>query len=49
MLHALWLGELAIRHRQALAKRFGTSLATVQRCVGIRQSAAGKGHHPFNC
>jgi DNA invertase Pin-like site-specific DNA recombinase len=25
---------------RALAKRFGTSLGTVQRCVGIRQSAA---------
>jgi DNA invertase Pin-like site-specific DNA recombinase len=31
---------------RALAKRFGTSLATVQRCVGIRQSAVSEGHYP---
>jgi len=28
---------------RALAKRFGTSLATVQRCIGVRQRAAGEG------
>ena len=33
---------------RALAKRFGTSLGTVQRCIGIRQSAASEGHHPLN-
>jgi DNA invertase Pin-like site-specific DNA recombinase len=34
---------------RALAKRFGTSLATVQRCIAVRQSAASKGQYPFNC
>jgi DNA invertase Pin-like site-specific DNA recombinase len=33
---------------RALAKRFGTSLGTVQRCIGIRQSAASEGQYPFN-
>jgi len=33
---------------RALAKKFGTSLGTVQRCVGIRQSAASKGHYLLN-
>jgi hypothetical protein len=33
---------------RALAKRFGTSLGTVQGCVGIRQSAASEGHYPLN-
>ena len=28
---------------RALAKRFGTSLATVQRCIGVCQRAAGEG------
>jgi DNA invertase Pin-like site-specific DNA recombinase len=31
------LGELSLR---ALAKKFGTSLASVQRCVGVYQRAA---------
>ncbi len=31
---------------RALAKRFGTSLGTVQRCVGIRQSAASEATIP---
>jgi hypothetical protein len=34
---------------RALAKKFGTSLGTVQRCIGLRQSAASEGHYPFNC
>jgi DNA invertase Pin-like site-specific DNA recombinase len=33
---------------RALAKRFGTSLATVQRCIGIRQSAVSEGQYPLN-
>ena len=33
---------------RALAKRFGTSLGTVQRCIGLRQSAASEGHYPLN-
>jgi DNA invertase Pin-like site-specific DNA recombinase len=33
---------------RALAKRFGTSLGTVQRCIGLRQSAASEGYHPLN-
>jgi DNA invertase Pin-like site-specific DNA recombinase len=33
-------GETSLR---ALAKRFGTSLATVQRCIGLDQRAAGEG------
>ena len=33
---------------RGLAKRFGTSLGTVQRCVGIRQSAASEGQYPLN-
>ena len=33
---------------RALAKRFGTSLGIVQRCVGIRQGAASEGHYPLN-
>ncbi len=28
---------------RALARRFGTSLATVQRCIGVYQAAAGEG------
>jgi DNA invertase Pin-like site-specific DNA recombinase len=32
---------------RALAKRFGTSLGTVQRCVGIRPAAASEGHYPL--
>jgi DNA invertase Pin-like site-specific DNA recombinase len=30
---------------RALAKRFGTSLGTVQRCIGIRPTAASEGHY----
>jgi DNA invertase Pin-like site-specific DNA recombinase len=33
---------------RALAKRFGTSLATVQRCVGVRQSGASEAHYLLN-
>jgi len=33
---------------RALAKRFGTSLATVQRCIGVRPSAASECHFPLN-
>ena len=32
---------------RALAKRFGTSLGTVQRCVGIRPTAASEGDYPL--
>ena len=32
---------------RALAKKFGTSLATVQRCIGLRQSAASEGPYPL--
>ena len=31
---------------RALAKRFGTSLATVQRCIAVNRSAAGEGSLP---
>ena len=33
---------------RALAKRFGTSLGTVQRCVGIRPTAASEGTIPLS-
>lgn len=33
---------------RALAKRFGTSVATVQRCIEVRQSASSEGHNPSN-
>jgi DNA invertase Pin-like site-specific DNA recombinase len=33
---------------RALAKRFGTSLGTIQRCIGLRQSAASEGDYPLN-
>ena len=38
-------GETSLR---ALAKKFGTSLATVQRCIRVRRSAASEGHYPLN-
>lgn len=33
---------------RALAKRFGTSLGTIQRCIGLHRSAASEGDHPLN-
>jgi DNA invertase Pin-like site-specific DNA recombinase len=33
---------------RALAKQFGTSLATIQRCIGVRRSAASESHYPLN-
>ena len=33
---------------RALAKRFGTSLATVQRCIGLCQGAANAGHNQLS-
>lgn len=33
---------------RALARRFGTSLGTVQRCIGIRQTGASEGTIPLN-
>ena len=33
---------------RALAERFGTSLGTIQRCIGLRQSAAREGQYPVN-
>jgi DNA invertase Pin-like site-specific DNA recombinase len=33
---------------RALAKQFGTSLATVQRCIRVRLSAERESHYPLN-
>jgi DNA invertase Pin-like site-specific DNA recombinase len=38
-------GAISLR---AVAKKFGTSLGTVQRCIGVRRSAASESHYPLN-
>ena len=43
--HSYAHGATSLR---ALAKKFGTSLATVQRCIGVRRSAASESHYPLN-